>query len=143
MCKQELSFLAFVVMISFVIGLCNAEDLQMKENKISSSILRYKKDLALNPNDADLHYSLGLQLYASGDNENAIKELRRAKELYINQGNIEAALRVEEAINSLTPSETVKELQNKIDEVAKKVGEIRHILQVNGLMPGEETEKDK
>jgi hypothetical protein len=37
----------------------------------------------------------------------------------------------------------VKELQNKIDEVAKKVGEIRHILQVNGLMPGEETEKDK
>ena len=108
--------------------ICYGENSPKMEVKYDTAILKYEKDLADNPRDPKLHYSLATLFYAVGDKKKAIEEFQKAKELYIAQGNIEAALQLENTLSTLTLPEALREIEKRIEDLEVKIKEINKVL---------------
>lgn len=106
-------------------SICYSDNLFKTETQYSTAILKYEKGIIDNPKDPKLYYDLAKLRYAIGDRKKALKEFQKAKELYLDQGNIEAALQLETTLNTLTLPEALKEIEKRIEKLETEVKEIR------------------
>ena len=123
--KTAIPFGLIINIILLSADICYSENLPGIETKYNTAILKYEKDLVDNPKDPKLHYNLATLSYAIGDWKKAIEEFKKAKELYISQGNIKAALQLENILSTLTLPEALREIEKRIENLEAEIKEIK------------------
>jgi len=93
--KTLLPVLLSISIVLLSIDICYSENLFKTKTQYKTAILKYEKDMIDNPQDPKSYYNLAKLHYAIGDKKKAIEEFQKAKELYLAQGNTEAALQLE------------------------------------------------
>ncbi len=126
--KTPLLALSVISIVLFSVKICYSENLSKSNTQYNTAILKYERDLADNPQNPELYYNLAILRYAIGDKKKAIDEFQKAKKLYLDQGNVEAALQLEATLNTLTLPEALREIEKRIEELEFKVEEINKVL---------------
>lgn len=122
-------FALFIIGIAFLsTDISYSENLFKSNTQYNTAILKYERDLVDNPQNPELYHKLAMLRYATGDKKKAIEEFQKAKKLYLDQGNIEAALQLESTLNTLTLPEALREIERRIEDLETKVKEINKVL---------------
>ncbi|MBE9181416.1 tetratricopeptide repeat protein [Oculatella sp. LEGE 06141] len=72
-----------------------------KQGQLDEAIAEFEQALAIAPDSAETHYNLGIALSKQNNINLALTHLQRAKELCLEQGNLEGAEAVERAIETV------------------------------------------
>jgi tetratricopeptide (TPR) repeat protein len=91
---------------------------------LAENLLKNKESLKANSTEARSYYNLGLSFYAQGDFQKAIYNFKEAKERYLQQGDYQKALEIENYLNALTIKEAFEEVNRKIDSLSERVGSL-------------------
>lgn len=74
-----------------------------RQKQLSAAIEEFETALRLAPNSAETHYNLGVALAKQGDVRQGISHLRQAQDLCLQQGKLEGAKLIEQALWQLGP----------------------------------------
>jgi len=72
-----------------------------RQNQPEEAIVAYREAIRRQPNDASAYYNLGVILYYQDQLKDAVRPLKRARDLYRVQGNIDKAEQVDQLIEQI------------------------------------------
>jgi tetratricopeptide (TPR) repeat protein len=129
MIRHKIILSVFLVISTlFSTYICYSENTPRVETQYTADILKYEKDLVYNRQDPELYRNLGKLYYAIGEKKKAIEGFQNAKRLYLDQGNIEAALQLETTLGVLSFSEAIEEIEKRIKKLETEVKGISEVI---------------
>jgi Flp pilus assembly protein TadD len=72
-----------------------------KQNQVEAAIVAYREAVRVQPNNATAHYNWGMGLYNLGRIQDASARLRRARDLYRQQGDLQRAEQIDQFIQEI------------------------------------------
>lgn len=121
-------FLSINMALLFIFP-CYSENLSTTATQYSNAILKYETELIDDQQNPKLYHNLANFYYATGDKKKAKIKFQKAKELYLAQGNIEAALQLETTVNTLTFSEAMEKIEKRFKILETNIKKINKVLE--------------
>jgi len=87
---------------NFAEAYANLGSILANQNKLAEAVPNFETAIRLKPNVPEFYYMLGKVLYAQNKRAQAVESVKKARDLYRNQGKTEAANKLDEVIKNLT-----------------------------------------
>ena len=87
---------------NFAEAYANLGSILANQNKLAEALPNFQTAIRLKPNVPEFHYMLGQVLYAQNKMADALESLKKARDLFRNQGKTQEANSIEQIIKDIT-----------------------------------------